>query len=257
MIQSSIDLASEALSNHWSTSDASNLSTRLSNAMSQSNHCPHFSFDLRCSVAFSLPVSLLSMAFGGLTAWWLLQSNKADVLKDLGSKATTCALTSTNIIEDIVVKFSDLLNRSNNRVALRGFDASLPASSMRMISSQYSFEDASCLKNTSRGNCTRQSSQSEIVVPEAVTSSEVSSPRERFKDNLVGNAPPPKYSLLGSEQQHQLIEAVMLGDEAFVASALQRSGPESLDEYGTDEYGNSLLILAVQVLPRSPSTKIQ
>jgi hypothetical protein len=247
MVQSGIDLASEALSDYWSTGDASNLPTKLANTMSHSNYCPHFSFNFRCSVAFSLPVSVFSLALGGFTTWWLLLSNKVEVLKDLGSKASICALTSSNLLDDTLVKCSELLNRACKRAALRSVDASLSASRMRTISSQSSFEDAGCLENTSKGDCARQSSQSETTEP--VTGSEASSPRDQLTGTLVGN---PRASCLSdSEQQHQLhhqlIEAVMLGDEAFVASALQRIDPESLEELGTDEFGNSLLILAVQV----------
>eukprot|EP00291_Cryptomonas_curvata_P017187 CAMPEP_0172157706 /NCGR_PEP_ID=MMETSP1050-20130122/3948_1 /TAXON_ID=233186 /ORGANISM="Cryptomonas curvata, Strain CCAP979/52" /LENGTH=262 /DNA_ID=CAMNT_0012826981 /DNA_START=1001 /DNA_END=1786 /DNA_ORIENTATION=+ len=213
--------------------DAGSLSTKLADTLSpsQGHH-----------VSFSLLASILSMALGGFTAWWLLSSRKGGALKYLGRKAATCALTSSNIIDDIVSKISELLNRANKRIEMPSIDGWVSGPSrMQMISSQYSFEDADCSDNTSNGNSTRQSGRNETVLSETVTSSEASSPREPLTKNLVER----NFSLSCSEQRNQLIEAVMLGDEAFVASALQHIGPESL-EHWTDEYGNSLLILAVQ-----------
>ena len=253
MVQSGMDLANEALNCYWSSSDATtkmdagSLSAKL---LSPTQNGHHISFRFRFSVSFSLPASIVSMALGGFTAWYVMSIRKGGALKDLGSKAATCALASSNIVDDILAQLSELLNRANKRIELPSLDGWVSGRSMQMISSQYSFEDADCSDRTSKVNSTRQSSQSEMGLSETLTSSEGSSPREQLTQNLIENAAPCNFSLASSEQRHQLIEAVMLGDETFVASALQQIGPPSL-EHWTDEYGNTLLILAVQVLARA------
>lgn len=104
-------------------------------------------------------------------------------------------------------------------------------------SSQSSLDETSFLTGM-MGNLGSQEADSDASSPREGSSSEVSFDK---------TAKPTEFSLLDMEQRAQLIDAIMIGDEAFVASALEHVDDACLEEHGRDEYGNTLLIVAVQV----------
>jgi hypothetical protein len=198
------------------------------------------------------------LAFGGFTAWWLLSCNKEEAQNDLGHQVTKHVFNGLTIIDNIGLQVSNLLNRSDEQknckndikqddiVECESNDGSISPSNSQMAS-QCSFDETADSESTGAGNYIRQSSLNEESLTDAVNYSETTLSREKPTDILVEMAETSKFCITDSEQRDQLIEAIMLGDEAYVASALCGIDPESLEDHGMDEFGNSLLILAVQV----------
>ena len=229
-----MELARETLSDYWTSKEAKNIYGFFSWPLFNG---PELSFCFRCSISISVTQSL-SMVLGGLTTWLLLQ-RKSEVKNDYensscGKLQISHVSTIVKYIQDVIIK---LVFRKHKIPNVQEYIALPSPWKIGINSSQSSFDDSSFVPGQSK-NYSGQGAE---------CCSEVSSPRE--ETNPIGEPGHQQLCLSNLEHRAQLIDAIMLGDEAFVASALAHIDDSTLEEHGRDEYGNSFLILAVQVRP--------
>ena len=243
-----LELARDTLSDYWSSSETKQMQGRLSASLSPILEFPNFAFCFRLSVSLSLSQSL-SLLLGGFTAWWIhniLSSKYSEPFKRIGHKLTKSCPENINTTLSSAENMSEFTSITLASERINVQNCTEPSNRAAQMSSSQRCIEHSCFladswKNKPNSHCS--------VSENALTSnSEFSSPREEHQCSLDASVEKlQRFDFCLPEHRSQLLDAVMLGDEAFVASALEHVDNASLEEHGTDEYGNSLLILAVQV----------
>lgn len=185
------------------------------------------------------------IAFGGFTAWWLLSSNKEEP-NDIAQHVTKHVLSGLTIIDDFQTQICNMITGNGDRgksahVLSEHDDQDESGSSS--LQTRQEIQSESTGTSAGPGDITAsQINISEDVLTEPESRSNQNSPRDESSDKFEYKAEIP-----ATFDMEQLVPAIMQGNGCYVSAALEALPSSSPDDYGCDEYGNTLLILAVQV----------
>ena len=189
------------------------------------------------------------IALGGFTAWWLISSKKEEP-DDLGKQITKHVLSGLSIIDNIQAQVTNLLTGNSEST---GFTQTHESKDQECSSSPSNSEVIQCSSGSTIGSSGFDVTSSQTSLEEAIPETD-----SRIHENKLLEDSTDKFDCFQEcperFEMDKLVEAVMQGDAPYLFSALDALGSAPPDEYGCDEFGNTLLILAVQVLaPFSPA----
>jgi hypothetical protein len=192
-------------------------------------------------------------ALGGFTAWWLITSNDAaNDESELGHEVTSHLLSGLTIIDKIQAQYSNFVSGTVKPENEAIFDDS----NMNTSTDEKTLDRSDCLDQSTSNGSSKNSLDGDSSDPETpilCNFSEQKRTRLGMEVTCDGSNEQSgciqyfsEYDVLLSFRG-KLISAIMQGNEGFVSAALDSHFTESIDDIGCDEYGNTFLILAVQV----------